>query len=142
MMHDRIGNCLTQRGQWILRNLLAPKLLNSVGHARVAFNESQTFLNVTDNAASEILAIQHIHFVNALEQQASDIRLVKKTPWLTRKEQHTGVTKSKLALHQLGRLNVHQHFFGTRATTNAAHSNPSLIFLAVKVLRVLKARAG
>src|SRR5450830_178962 len=106
-MHDSIGDGFAQSSHGILRDLLALELLDPVGRAGVALDKPQALLNVSDNAASKILAVQNMNLARSHEQQTGDIGLIEEPPRLTGKEKYPCVVEEQLAARAFRRLDVH-----------------------------------
>ena len=142
-VHDRIGDCLAQGVDRVLRDVLPFEPLDPIGDASIALNETQGVLDVGHDAAVEILAIQDVDLVGAPSQQAGDVGLREETTHASGEKEDTSVAEEQCAARPLGRLCV---LTSTSSTCGrpvyAGMTEPNVELLVVEVLRISEPRAG
>ena len=142
-VHYRVGDGLAHRLHRVLRDVLAPQTLDAIRQARVALDEAHGFLNVRNDTALEVLAIQNVNLVRAPPKQAGDVRLGEEVAHPLGKEQHAGIAEQQPVAGTLGYFDVHQHVFHRMPSSgDAGEPQPRIELIAVEILRVVEAWAG
>ena len=139
-VHHRIGDRFAQCLHRILRDVLASQALDSISGAGVALDEAHGILDVRNDAAVEILAVQDVNLVRAAPKQTSDVRIREEVAHVLSEEQHTGVAEQQPVVNPLRHFDVHQHVFH-RPGRDAGKPQPRIELVSVEVLRVVEARA-
>ena len=140
-MHDRIGDGFAQGLHRIFRDVLPAQPFNPIGRAGVALDETQAILDIRNDAAGKILAVQDVHLVRALRQETGDVGLVEKMSDVLGEEENPGIAEKELGAGTLGGFDVDQNVLGAGAAGDAAQPEPGIVFLPVEVLRVAELRA-
>ena len=140
-MHDRIGDGFTQGLHRIFRDVLPAQPFNPIGRAGVALDEAQAVLDIRNDAAGKILAVQDVHLVCALRKETGDVRLVEKMSDVFGKEEDPGIAEKEFGAGTLGCFDVDQNVLDAGPAGDAAQPEPGIVFLPVEVLGAAELRA-
>ena len=141
-MHDRVGDGLAQRLHRVFWDVLAAQAFDAIGRAGIALNEAQGVLNVGHNTAVKVPSVEDVDLVRTLAQQAGDVCLREEMAHVLGEEEYARVAEEQVVACPLGSFDVDQHVFNRRLSTDAGQLEPSLVLLAVEVLRVVETGTG
>ena len=131
-MHDRVGDRLAQGLHRVLGDVLAAQGLDAPSGARVAFDEAHGVLDVGHDTAVEVLAIEDVHLVGALGQEAGDVGLVEEVPDVLGEEEDTRVAEEKPPAGALRSFDVRQNVLRAGPAADTAQAQPRQVLRPVE----------